>query len=44
MEKMRLATVAEFFRLSEYHTFADGIVEKPILNSKTVFDEEVQDD
>lgn len=40
MEKMRLATKAEFFRLSEYHTYADGQVEKPILNSKTVSEEE----
>jgi hypothetical protein len=39
MEKMRLATKEEYIRLSEYHTYADGVVEKPILNSKTVFDD-----
>lgn len=40
MEKFRLATKVEYERLSEYHTYADGIVEKPILNSRTVKDEE----
>ena len=39
MEKMRLATKEEYIRLSEYHTYADGVVEKPILNSDTVFDD-----
>lgn len=35
MEKMRLASRAEYYRLSEYYTFADGEVDKPILNSET---------
>lgn len=39
MEKQRLAAEVEYQRLSEYHTFADGAVEKPILNSRTVSDE-----
>jgi hypothetical protein len=43
MEKMRLATKEEYIRLSEYHTYADGTVEKPILNSETVFDEDIID-
>lgn len=36
LEKHRLAAEVEYQRLSEYHTYADGIVDKPILNSKTV--------
>lgn len=43
MEKMRLATKEEYIRLSEYHTYADGTVEKPILNSETVFDDDIID-
>lgn len=38
MEKMRIATEAEYKRLSEYHTYADGTVDKPILNEETVQD------
>lgn len=38
MEKMRLATNVEFERLSDYHEYGDGVVERPILNSKTVTD------
>lgn len=36
IEKMRVATEAEYKRLSEYHEFADGEIDKPILNSDTV--------
>lgn len=36
MEKMRIATEAEYQRLSEFHTFMDGQVDQPILNYKTV--------
>lgn len=38
MEKNRLACQAEYKRLSEYHTYADGFVDKPILNHETVSD------
>lgn len=40
IEKMRLATEVEYQRLSEYHTYNDGTVEKPILNSDTVLVDE----
>lgn len=36
MEKNRLAAKEEYKRLSEYHTYLDGAVDKPILNHETV--------
>lgn len=42
MEKMRLAAQEEYKRLSEYHTYADGTVDQPILTSDTVVDETLQ--
>lgn len=35
MEKMRIATQVEFSRLSAPHIFADGVVDRPILNHET---------
>lgn len=40
MEKMRLAMQVEYERLSDYHEYGDGVVERPILNSKTVTDDD----
>lgn len=40
IEKMRIATTLELQRLSEYHKYADGTLDKPILNSDTVGDED----
>ena len=36
MEKMRLATIAEKERLSEYIQYEDGIVDQPFLTNETV--------
>jgi len=36
MEKMRIATQVEYNRLSAPHTFADGVVDRPILNHETI--------
>lgn len=36
MEKMRLASELEMKRLSQYHKYADGVLDKPIYNSETV--------
>lgn len=36
MEKMRIATQVEYERLSMPHKFADGMIDRPILNHKTV--------
>lgn len=36
IEKMRLAKQVEYNRLSEYHTYVDGSIEQPILNSDNV--------
>lgn len=36
MEKNRIAAKEEYKRLSEYHTYLDGAVDKPILNHETV--------
>lgn len=36
MEKMRLATEAEYERLSAPHKFADGMIDRPILNHETI--------
>ena len=33
MEKARIAQTVEYTRLSEYHTYDDGQIEQPILNS-----------
>jgi len=39
MEKMRLASEVEYRRLSEYHSYEDGIVDQPILTPENVIDE-----
>jgi hypothetical protein len=36
MEKFRLATKIEYQRLSDYHTYIDGSVEQPILNTENI--------
>ena len=36
MEKRRIAAEQEFIRLSEFHKYADGEIDKPILNEDTV--------
>ena len=36
IEKMRIATEVEYERLSNFHQFADGVVDRPILNHETV--------
>jgi hypothetical protein len=36
MEKKRIATQVEYQRLSEYHTYDDGMVDQPILSADTV--------
>lgn len=33
MEKMRLATECEYIRLSEFHKYEDGMLDRPILDS-----------
>lgn len=38
IEKMRLAMYEETKRLSEYHTYSDGSVDQPFLNSDTIKD------
>jgi hypothetical protein len=43
MEKMRIASDVEYERLSEYHTYADGTVEKPILNSNTMMEDDEEE-
>lgn len=35
MEKMRLAMLKEKDRLSEYHTYVDGSIDRPLLNFET---------
>jgi len=40
MEKMRLATLSEKERLADYHTYEDGDVDRPFLNSDTVGDDD----
>lgn len=40
IEKMRVATEAEYKRLSEFHEFADGEIDRPILNSDTVLSDD----
>lgn len=36
IEKFRLATKIEYQRLSDYHTYIDGSVEQPILNTENI--------
>jgi len=36
MEKHRIATEVEYKRLSDFHVYADGVVDIPILDSNTV--------
>jgi len=36
MEKMRIATEAEYERLSMPHKYADGMIDRPILNHETI--------
>lgn len=36
MEMMRMATLSAHDKLGQYHTYADGKVDRPILNEKTV--------
>ena len=38
MEMMRLATVKEKGRLSQFHTYEDGMVDQPFMNSDTVLE------
>jgi len=40
MEKRRLAKQKELERLSQYHTYEDGVVDQPFLNADTLIDEE----
>jgi hypothetical protein len=35
LEKMRIATEFEIRRLSEYHKYADGALDQPLLNAET---------
>lgn len=44
MELMRLAAEKERGRMSEFHTYADGAVDRPFLNSDTVGLEATEDD
>jgi len=39
MEKIRIAQIVEYERLSDYHTYHDGQMEQPILNSETLKDD-----
>lgn len=39
MEKMRLATNVEYQRLSEWHIYADGAADQPILTPENVLEE-----
>lgn len=39
MEKFRMAQQVEYERLSDYHNFADGNLEQPILNSTNLADD-----
>lgn len=41
IEKMRLAKTVEYHRLSEYHTYLDGRIEQPILNSDNIKEDNV---
>jgi len=41
---MRLAMEEEKKRLSDYHTYEDGAVDRPFLNSETVFYEQEDKD
>lgn len=43
-EKRRLAMEKEKERLSQYHTYEDGMVDQPFLNAETVFQDEKQDE
>lgn len=40
MEKSRIATNVEYERLSKPHKFADGMIDRPILNHETVLRED----
>jgi hypothetical protein len=40
MEKRRLAAVNELTRLSNYHTYEDGVVDQPFLNADTLIIED----
>lgn len=40
MEKMRLATEVEYERLSNYHEYANGEVDQPLLTPENIIDEE----
>jgi hypothetical protein len=39
MEKMRLATIKEMERLSDYHQYEDNTVDVPFLTPETVPDD-----
>ena len=39
MEKMRIAVQKEAKKLSEYHTYGDGMVDQPFLTAETVIDD-----
>lgn len=43
MEKMRLSMIKERDRLSEYHTYVDGSIDRPILNADTVSDDDAKE-
>jgi hypothetical protein len=36
LEKMRLAVLKERERLSDYHTYGDGSIDKPLLTPETI--------
>jgi len=40
MEKRRLAASKELVRLSEYHTYEDGMIDQPFLNADTLIKED----
>lgn len=44
LEKMRMAVEAERARLSELHTYDDGSIDYPLLNSSTMMDIDKEDD
>lgn len=44
MEKMRLAIIDEQVRLTAYHKYINGELDRPLLTAETVIDEEVNDD
>lgn len=41
IEKFRLATKIEYQRLSDYHTYIDGSVEQPILNTENIKEDNI---